>query len=119
MLYGNGFIKIAYDEDIQYIVPDPYTVFIDPLATSIEDSRCVIFATPQYIDKIEDDYGKRVPVEGKLNEFKSFVKEEGYASDRVESVESIGPMEDKTDNDYGGGQALVKEAWYFNGDQLM
>jgi len=121
LLYGNGFIKLAYDSNdgIQFIVPDPYTVFIDPLATSIENARCVIFATPQYVNKIKSDYGKTVPSEGKLNEFKSFVKESGYSNDKVQSVDSIGPLDEDIDSDYGGGQALVKEAWYYDGDKLM
>ena len=123
LLYGNGFLKVAIEEGvINYSVPDPYTVFIDPLATSIEDAKCVIFATPQYVSDIKDQYGKKVPAEGALNEYKSFVKSSGKYGDekvRFEEIESVGSQEDKMDNDYGGGQALVKEAWYWENDRLM
>ena len=122
LLYGNGFIKITIEDGvINYSVPDPYTVFIDPLATSIEDAKCVIFATPQYILDIEDKYGKKVPPEGTLNEYKSFVKSSGRYGDekvRFEQIESIGPQEDNLDNEYGGGQALVKEAWYYEDEEI-
>ena len=123
LLYGNGFLKVAIEEGvINYSVPDPYTVFIDPLATSIEDAKCVIFATPQYVSDIKAQYGKKVPAEGALNEYKSFVKSSGKYGDekvRFEEIESVGSQEDKMDNDYGGGQALVKEAWYWENDRLM
>ncbi len=123
LLYGNGFLKVAIEEGvINYSVPDPYTVFIDPLATSIEDAKCVIFATPQYVSDIKDQYGKKVPAEGTLNEYKSFVKDtQKYATDRVNfgDLEAKGPQENMNDNDYGGGQALVKEAWYWENDRLM
>ena len=123
LLYGNGFLKVSIEEGvINYSVPDPYTVFIDPLATSIEDAKCVIFATPQYVSDIKAQYGKKVPAEGALNEYKSFVKSSGKYGDekvRFEEIESVGSQEDKMDNDYGGGQALVKEAWYWENDRLM
>ena len=123
LLYGNGFLKVAIDEGvINYSVPDPYTVFIDPLATSIEDAKCVIFATPQYVSDIKDQYGKKVPAEGTLNEYKSFVRgEDKYGTDKlnIAEQESKGPQENKMDSDYGGGQALVKEAWYWENDRLM
>ena len=123
LLYGNGFLKVAIDEGvINYSVPDPYTVFIDPLATSIEDAKCVIFATPQYVSDIKDQYGKKVPAEGTLNEYKSFVRgEDKYGTDKlnITEQESKGPQENKMDSDYGGGQALVKEAWYWEHDRLM
>ncbi len=123
LLYGNGFLKVAIEEGvINYSVPDPYTVFIDPLATSIEDAKCVIFATPQYVSDIKDQYGKKVPAEGTLNEYKSFVRgEDKYGTDKlnITEQESKGPQENKMDSDYGGGQALVKEAWYWENDRLM
>ena len=123
LLYGNGFLKVSIEEGvINYSVPDPYTVFIDPLATSIEDAKCVIFATPQYVSDIKAQYGKKVPAEGALNEYKSFVKSSGKYGDekvRFEEIESVGSQEDKMDNDYGGGQALVKEAWDWENDRLM
>ena len=123
LLYGNGFLKVAIDEGvINYSVPDPYTVFIDPLATSIEDAKCVMFATPQYVSDIKDQYGKKVPAEGALNEYKSFVRgEDKYGTDKlnITEQESKGPQENKMDSDYGGGQALVKEAWYWENDRLM
>ena len=124
LCYGNGFIKMAViNNEIEYIVPDPYTVFIDPLATSMEDMKCVVFATPTYLDDIRKDFerGKEVQSEGKMNEYKSFVKsDKKLATDKVnwEDVETQGPQEEETSNDYAGGQALVKEAWYYEGKQL-
>ena len=79
LIYGNGFVKIHYDVglgSVKYTTPDPYTVFIDPLATTLQDASCVVFATPMYVDDVKKDYpnGKYVKSEGELNEYKSFIK---------------------------------------------
>ena len=68
LIYGNGFLKLNYDTEnasIRYSVPDPYTVFIDPLATTLQDASCVIFATPKYVKDIRESYpnGKYVKSE--------------------------------------------------------
>ena len=77
LVYGNGFLKLTYTEGkLEYSVPDIYTVFVDPLATNVEDAKCVIFASPTYVKDVRDMYenGKAVQAEGKLDEYKSFVK---------------------------------------------
>ena len=116
LIYGNGFIKITIQNgEISYSVADPYTVFIDPLATNLQNAQCVVFATPTYIDDIKDLYGKDVPSEGKMNEYRSFIKhEKSYATDKVSQahIDSLSPIEDKSDSSYRGGQALVKESFY-------
>ena len=122
LIYGNGFLKIAMIEgEINYIVPDPFTVFIDPLATTIEDAKCVIFATPTYVNDIKEAFpGKEVGSEGNVNEYRSFVKnEDKYATDKV-NLEEVSPAStvSSKDSDYGGGQAILKEAWYYKGDKL-
>ena len=125
LIYGNGFIKLVIEEGkLNYSVCDPYTVFFDPLATSVDDAKCVIFATPTYLSDIRKDYenGKYVQSEGRMNEFRSFVKfSDEYATDKTRGVELH--LDEKspayTDNggeDYGQGQALVKEAWYYHED---
>lgn len=129
LIYGNGFLKLNYDTEnasIRYSVPDPYTVFIDPLATTLQDASCVIFATPKYVKDIRESYpnGKYVKSEGVLNEYKSFVKHndkhaetKDYKTDLKE--ESPAYREDgSNDKGYKGGQALLKEAWYWEGKQL-
>ena len=121
LIYGNGFLKTCIvDDEIAFIVPDPFTVFIDTLATSIEDSQCVIFATPTYVDVIEKRYGKKVGAEGKMNEYRSFIKSsKKYATDKVPELESQSPLEeDGNSQDYKGGQALLKESWYYKGGEL-
>ena len=126
LLYGNGFLKMAYNIEnqiIDYIVPDPYTVFFDPLATSMEDAKCVIFATPTYLSEIKEKYenGKYVKDEGRLNEYQSFVKHEDKfrESNDTFNVKEQSPTEgNKKDTDYGGGQALLKEAWYWEKNKL-
>ena len=130
LIYGNGFLKMHYDVDsgsIRYTTPDPYTVFIDPLATNMQDASCVIFATPRYVEDVREEYpnGKYVKSEGELNEYKSFVKHsdryaesKDYKTDlREESPAYKG--DDDSGNTYKGGQVLLKEAWYYQGDQLM
>jgi len=116
LLYGNGFMKIiTVDGETEFIVPDPFTVFIDPLATNMQDAKCVIFATPTYVDDIKDAYGKDVAPEGKMNEYRSFIKkQEGSASDKVPSLATSSPLDNKEDSDYRGGQTLLKEAFYFD-----
>ena len=122
LIYGNGFLKIAMiDGEIEFIVPDPFTVYIDPLATSIDTAQCVIFATPTYVEDIKEQFGKDVSPEGSLNEHRSFVKSpEKYASDKVDlqEIETEGPQEQASKTDYRGGQALLKEGWYYEKGKL-
>lgn len=116
LIFGNGFIKITMQNgDIKYSVADPYTVFIDPLATNLQDAQCVVFATPTYVDEIFDMYGKKVDAEGKMNEYRSFIRhKEALASDKVnlKELDSISPVDDKESSDYRGGQTLLKESFY-------
>ena len=122
LIYGNGFLKVVMvDGEIEFVVPDPFTVYLDPLATSVDTANCVIFASPTYVDDIKDKYGKTVAAEGALDEQRSFVKnQEKYATDKVnlQELESVGPLEDASKSDYRGGQALLKEAWYYDEGQL-
>ena len=129
LIYGNGFLKMHYDNKLGHIVyqtPDPYTVFIDPLATTLQDASCVVFATPKYVKDIAKQYpnGKYVKSEGTLNEYKSFVKHsDRYAESRDYKTdlreESPAYKSDNSDEKtYKGGQALLKEAWYWEDDQL-
>ena len=121
LIYGNGFLKTCIvDGEIEFIVPDIFTVFIDPLATSIEYASCIIFATPTYVDDIEEKYGKRVNPEGKMNEYRSFIKsEKQYATDKVPELDTQSSLEeDGNSQDYKGGQALLKECWYYEGGEL-
>ena len=101
LIYGNGFIKpCIIDGEIEFLVPDVFTVFVDPLATSVENAKCVIFATPTYVKDIKEKYGKKVASEGKMNDYRSFIKvEESYATDKVPEIGTEGPSEDKDDTD--------------------
>ena len=57
LIYGNGFLKCAmYNGKLEFTIPDPFTVFFDPLATTIENAKCIIFATPTYISEIKENY---------------------------------------------------------------
>lgn len=126
LLYGNGYIKIAViDDEIEFICCDPFTVFIDPLATNLQDAKCVTFATPSYVDDVMDTYGKKVTPEGAMNEYMSFVKhDEKYASDKATSADilkEISPTDSKkksADSLYRGGQVILKESWYYRGSEL-
>ena len=121
LIYGNGFLKTCVvDGEIEFIVPDIFTIFIDPLATSIEDASCIIFATPTYVDDIESKYGKKVNPEGKMNEYRSFIKsDKQYATDKVPELDTQSSLEeDGNSQDYKGGQALLKECWYYEGGEL-
>ena len=69
LIFGNGFLKCSMHKGVMNLtVPAPYTVFFDPLATNIENAKCVIFATPTYVSEIAKMYsnGKYVKSEGKL-----------------------------------------------------
>jgi len=126
LLYGNGYIKIAViNDEIEFICCDPYTVFIDPLATNLQDAKCVTFATPSYVDDIKELYGKDVTAEGSMNEYMSFVKyDEKLASDKASTsdiLSPVGPQDSKqksADSDYRGGQAIVKESWYYKDGKM-
>ena len=146
LVYGNGFLKMTYnDGELNYTVPDIYTVFVDPLATNMEDAKCMIFATPTYLRDIRENYenGNRVQAEGKLDEFKSFIRAQGDESgvgqattasgtgvsggstqtgvasaDVRTDVMSISPTDDMDDKEMYGGQVLLKEAWHYMNDKL-
>ena len=126
LIYGTGYIKpVITNGDLQFVVPDPFTVFVDPLATNMQDAKCVVFATPTYIDDIEQIYGKRVAVEGKMDEFKSFNKDpDKYGTDKFswEDVETQTPRDENYgsdgDTEYRGGMAILKESWYWCEDTL-
>ena len=116
LIYGNGFVKFSMqDGDLSVTVPDVYTVFIDPLATNLQDAKCVVFATPAYVGDIKDTYGKTVGAEGKMNEYRSFIKSaKGYATDsaNLNDLDTQSPMDKPESSDYRGGQTLLKEAFY-------
>ena len=144
LIYGNGFLKLSYSENgIEYSTPDIYTVFVDPLATSIEEAKCIIFATPTYIKDVRDMFenGKKVQSEGKLDEFKSFIRmksdeglgqtttasggqsgtssETGVSSADVRTdFQELTPTDDMDDKEVFGGQVLLKECWHFMNDKL-
>ena len=126
LIYGTGYIKpVITNGDLQFVVPDPFTVFVDQLATNMQDAKCVVFATPTYIDDIEQIYGKRVAVEGKMDEFKSFNKDpDKYGTDKFswEDVETQTPRDENYgsdgDTEYRGGMAILKESWYWCEDTL-
>ena len=147
LIYGNGFMKLSYNENgIEYSTPDVYTVFVDPLATSIEEAKCVIFATPTYIKDVREMFenGNKVVSEGKLDEYKSFVRmksddgvgqtttasgtgtaggstETGVSSsggDVRTDFQEVGPTNDMDDTEIFGGQVLLKECWHYMNDKL-
>ena len=136
LVYGNGFIKTIINEGkVSYSVPDIYTVFVDPLATSIENAKCLIFATPTYVRDIVNDFpnGKYVKPEGNMDAYRSFIRNaqdddvaqvttathSSVASGdvRTDYIEKT-PLAESAENDYGDGQALLKEAWYYEGEKL-
>jgi len=146
LVYGNGFLKLTYNEGkLEYSVPDVYTVFVDPLATNVEDAKCVIFANPTYVKDVRGMFenGKAVQAEGKLDEYKSFVKsqsdgqglgqtttasgtgtaggstETGVASTDVRTdFMELGPTDEMSEKEVFGGQVLLKECWHYLDDKL-
>ena len=141
LLYGNGFIKVVYNNgSASYVVPDVYTVFFDPLATKIKNAKYVTFATPTYMKDIRDMFenGKYVKAEGSLDEYRSFVRDKGDGDDSIGQVTtasgggtgvssgmrtdyvSKSPAYDQEESkDVFGGQVLLKECWHWEGDKLM
>ena len=137
LVYGNGFLKtIIEDGSINYSVPDIYTVFVDPLATSIENAKCITFANPTYIKDIRDMFpnGKYVKPEGNMDAYRSFVRmpeadSVGQVTTATHTSVASGdvrtdymektPLSEVDDYDYGDGQALLKETWYWEGEELF
>ena len=137
IVYGNGFIKtIIEDGHISYSVPDIYTIFVDPLATSIENAKCITFATPTYIRDIVEMFpnGKYVKPEGNMDNYRSFIRnaetDGGTAQVTTSTHSSVAsgdvrtdyiektPLNETEEYDYGDGQSLLKETWYWEGDTL-
>jgi len=124
LIYGNGFVKTCVvDGKLHYGNPDPYTVFVDPLCTSIQDAKYITFAVPTYIDEIKSSYenGQFVGSEGQLDEYRAFhLKEPGISERRDIPLKQKSPVQDSfSDNDVYGGQALLKECFFWEGDTLM
>ena len=121
LLYGNGYIKIAItNDDIEFSNPDPFGVYFDPLATSIDDAKCVTFCTVAYVDDIKQIYGKDVESEGGVKE-ESFVKDDYSVTNKVtsktmENLTEYESMEQVTK--YRGGQVQLKESWYYQDGEL-
>tara|TARA_R100000388_G_C7244840_1_gene164164 strand:+ start:4660 stop:6441 length:1782 start_codon:yes stop_codon:yes gene_type:complete len=142
LIYGNGFLKTCLGDDghVEFHVPDIYTVFVDPLATNIQNTKCAIFANPTYVDDVRDKFenGKYVTAEGSLDEYRSFVREHKEndtgmsqvttasggntgvsAGDvRTDYMEQSPAYSAASNKRYGGGQVLLKEAWHYMGDKL-
>ncbi len=136
LVYGNGFIKTTIQNGtISYSVPDVYTVFVDPLATSIENAKCVTFATPTYIKDIVSLFpnGKYVKPEGNMDEYRSFIRlpeDDNVAQVSTATHSSVdagnvrtdyiekSPINETEEYDYGDGQALLKETWYWEDGEL-
>lgn len=140
LIYGNGFMKVMLGDDgkLKFVNTSVYSVFFDPLATNIQNAKCVTFAIPTYLDEIKEKYenGKYVQSEGKLDEYRSFIhraKTDGTVGQVTTSpghtgTDSLGntisdlrtdyveksPIEEKSGQDFGGGQALLKESWYYH-----
>ena len=122
LIYGTGYIKpVMVNGELEFVVPDPFTVFVDPLATNMQDIKCVTFATPTYIDDIEEMYGKKVAIEGRMDEYKSFNRSpDKYGTDKFSwsDLDSQGPTEEGQNSDYRGGMAILKESWYYDEGKL-
>jgi len=124
LLYGNGFVKTCViDGKLNYSNPDPYTVFVDPLCTSIQDAKYITFAIPTYIDEIKKDYqnGKYVGSEGNLDQYRSFkLKEPGISEKSDIPLAEKSPVSSTAgDDEVYGGQALLKECFFWEDDTLM
>ena len=124
LIYGNGFLKVCIiDGVIHYVNPDPFSVFVDPLCTSVQDAKYVTFAVPTYIDDIKSSYdrGKFVVAEGNLDEFRSFkLKTDSTSETRDIPVETKSPVDTtQSDSDVLGGQALLKECHFYEDGKLM
>ena len=122
LLYGNGYIKMAIkNDDIEFTNPDPFGVYFDPLATGIEEAKCLIFSNVAYVDDIKNDYGKDVKPEGEVNSKDTFVKDDYSVTENVtdKTMKNLSPISEMSPNiNYRGGQVLLKECWYYEGEKL-
>ena len=133
IIYGNGFLKtIIKNGRVSYSVPDIYTVFVDPLATNIDNAKCLTFANPTYVKDVVRMFknGKYVKPEGNVDEYKSFIRnpETDSGTAQVSTVQGSGvsandvrtdymektPLTEIEDYDYGDGQVILKETWYYD-----
>ncbi len=137
IIYGNGFLKtFIKDGKVKYSVPDIYTVFVDPLATSIDNAKCVTFANPTYVKDVVKRFpkGKYVRPEGNVDEYKSFIRNpESDSTSQTSTVTHSSvdagdvrtdymektPLSEVEDYDYGDGQVILKESWYWEDEKLM
>jgi len=77
LIYGTGFLKISYnqyDDLPDCDVADPYTIFVNPSATKLENAEWIIYASPTPLYEVRKMYpkmGKYVGSDRDLSQFKS------------------------------------------------
>jgi len=71
LVYGNGIMKVHFgDDDLPDCdIVDPFSFYVNPMATRMEDAQWVIYAAPALITDIKKKYpnGKYVEAQGNLN----------------------------------------------------
>ena len=77
LIYGTAFMKVSYnqyDDLPDCDVADPYTVFVNPSATKLENAEWVIYASPTPLYEVKRMYpnkGKYVKSDRNLEQFRA------------------------------------------------
>ena len=94
LVYGTGVMKLCYNEydDLPDCdIVDPYTFFVNPSATKLENAEWVIYASPTPLYQIKKMYpklGKYVKSDRELEKFKAHKTVRRENSDSVVAVNS-------------------------------
>jgi hypothetical protein len=83
LVYGTGILKVHFrnEDDLPDCdVVDPFTFFVNPSATKLENTEYVIYAAPTPLHEIRDRYpekGSQVVHEGRLGDYEALKINEG------------------------------------------
>lgn len=116
LIYGNGLFYVSpvlkdlpdgtkqYTNKLEFLPVDLFTWFPCPNSRGMDimtKARYHIFAVPMHVDDIKRMYGKDVPAEGNLDDYRSF---------KLINLESATTSGDKNI----ANMALVKECYYYD-----
>lgn len=96
LVYGTGLLKVTYnqyDDLPDCDVVDPFTFFVNPSATKLENAEWVIYATPMPIYEVRKLYpekGKFVKSDNDLTEYRAHKTQQGSGSHPIAIENSKG-----------------------------
>ena len=111
LVYGTGILKVHFrnDDDLPDCdVVDPFSFFVNPSATKLENAEWVIYAAPTPLHDIQDRYdkGKFVKAQANLKDYEAMKINDGH--DTSNSKLQVEKMGDDTKWGYDNYRDVMK-----------